>query len=282
MAPFVKTDSILDRILARKVEEVAERSARRSLADVRAAAESMPPARDFAGALNRETVTLIAEIKHASPSKGVLIDPFDPVALGQTYAANGAAALSILTDEDFFQGHLDHLEAVRAVVTLPVLRKDFTVDAYQVFEGRASGADAMLLIAAALDDTQMADLYAVITGLGMTALVEVHDEAEMTRALALSPRLVGVNNRDLKTFREDLNTTARVASMLPTGVTLVAESAIRSAEDVHRMGQLGASAVLVGEGLLKADNIAEQVKAFSSQPREVLHGQSENLRRHDL
>lgn len=272
VSTFIHTDTVLDRILERKAGEVAAQKRKRPLPGLRREAEAAAPPRDFAGALRRDTVALIAEVKHASPSKGVLIDPFDPVALATTYAANGAAAISVLTDEPFFQGQLDHLRAARAAVDVPALRKDFTIDPYQVYEGRAAGADAMLLIVAALADAQLAELHAAIRALGMAALVEVYSEAELERALRLGATLVGVNNRDLKTFKEDLGVTERLARLLPDGVTLVAESAIRSVGDVRRMGAAGASAVLVGEGLVKAGNIAAQVKAFSGQPREGVHG----------
>lgn len=262
MTAFVKTDTILDKILAQKLNELGD-----NLAEVARRAREAAPPRDFAGALRRETVALIAEVKHASPSKGVLIENFDPVALGTTYAQNGAAAISVLTDEQFFQGSLNDLMIVRAAVDVPVLRKDFTIDPYQVYEGRAAGADALLLIVAALEDAQLADLHALIRELGMAALVEVHNEAELERALSINATLIGVNNRDLKTFHEDLGTTGRIAALVPQGVTLVAESAIRSVDDVRTMGELGASAVLVGEGLVKAGNIAEQVRLFSSQPK---------------
>lgn len=262
MTAFVKTDTILDKILAQKLNELGD-----NLAEVARRAREATPPRDFAGALRRETVALIAEVKHASPSKGVLIENFDPVALGTTYAQNGAAAISVLTDAQFFQGSLNDLASVRAAVDVPALRKDFIIDPYQVYEGRAAGADAMLLIVAALEDAQMAALHALIRELGMAALVEVHNEAELERALNIGATLIGVNNRDLKTFHEDLGTTGRIAALVPHGVTLVAESAIRTLEDVRKMGELGASAVLVGEGLVKAGNIAEQVRLFSSQPR---------------
>ncbi|NDJ62162.1 MAG: indole-3-glycerol phosphate synthase TrpC [Chloroflexi bacterium] len=269
---FVKTDTILDQILAHKVEEVGSKIGQSpaAVAEMRRAAEAADSPRPFAAALRRaDQMALIAEVKHASPSKGVLIEDFDPVTLGTTYAANGAAAISVLTDERFFMGHLDDLQTVRSNVAIPVLRKDFIIDPFQVYEGRAAGADALLLIVAALTDAQLADLHAQISGLGMAALVEVHDEAELERALKIGAQVIGVNNRDLKTFREDLGTTGRVAAQVPPAVTLVAESAIRSAEDVRRMGSLGAHAVLVGEALVRADDLAAQVRGFSSQAREA-------------
>ena len=265
MNNFVKTNTILDQILARKAEEVRQSSALAS--QVKANARAAAPARDFTKALHRDTVALIAEIKKASPSKGVLIENFDPVAIGRTYAENGAAAVSVLTDEHFFQGHLDYMRAVRAEVNIPVLRKDFIIDPYQIYEARAAGADAVLLIVMALEDEQLTDLHVLIRELDMAALVEVHNENEMERALKMGATLIGINNRDLKTFHEDLNVTARLTKRLPSNVTLVAESAIRSADDVRRMGDYGAHAVLVGESLVKADNMALQVREFSSQRR---------------
>ncbi|MDX2140357.1 MAG: indole-3-glycerol phosphate synthase TrpC [Chloroflexota bacterium] len=264
---FVKTETILDTILAHKVEEVAALKRERPLTELQQAAAAATPARDFAAALHRPNVALIAEVKKASPSKGVLIENFDPVGLAHTYAENGAAALSVLTDEQFFMGHLDYLRAIRAAVTIPVLRKDFTIDEYQVVEARAAGADAVLLIAAALEDVRLADLHSAIVSLGMAALVEVHDETELERALRVGCTQIGINNRDLKTFQEDLNTTARIAHLVPPTVTLITESAIRNADHVQQMGELGAHAVLVGEGLVKAADIGVQVRLFSSQPR---------------
>jgi indole-3-glycerol phosphate synthase len=269
MTDFVETGTILDNILANTVQEVAERQKARPLAQVREAARSAPPARDFANALRRETVALIAEVKHASPSKGVLIEDFDPLRLGTTYAEHGAAAISVLTDARFFQGHLDDLTRVRGAVDIPILRKDFIVDPYQIYEARAAGADAILLIAAALGDAQLADLHALAHEVGLAALVEVHNEAELARAAAIGAPLLGVNNRDLKTFTVDLGTTARLASLAPEGATLVAESGVRDAADVRRMGALGAHAVLVGEALVKSGDLARAVRAFSSQPREA-------------
>lgn len=263
---FVKTDTVLDQILTHKAEEIA--AAQVPLAAVRDFAEAAPPTRDFLAALRCDTVALIAEAKKASPSKGVLIEDFDPVALATTYARNGAAAISVLTDIRFFQGHPDYLTAVRQAVNVPVLRKDFVIDPYQVYEARSIGADAVLLIVAALEDGQMADLYALVRELDMTALVEVHTESEMEQALKLDAQLVGINNRNLKSFEVDLATTGHLSGIAPDSVTLVAESGIRSAEDVYHMGQLGAHAVLVGETLVKAgDNLSQTVRAFSSQRR---------------
>lgn len=264
---FVKTDTILDKILAQKQIDLAKATS--SLSEKRAYAErAAPAARHFKTALHRETVALIAEVKKASPSKGVLVPDFDPVRIARIYEANGAAAISVLTDSSFFQGSLDDLRAVRETVELPVLRKDFIIDPYQVYEARAANADAVLLIVMALEDSQMRDLHSLITELGMAALVEIHNEAEVERALNIGATLIGINNRDLRTFHEDLNTTARLSRLIPSGVTLVAESAIRSPEDVQRMGEYGAQAVLVGEGLVKAGDMAEQVHLFSSQRRE--------------
>jgi indole-3-glycerol phosphate synthase len=273
MSQYVKTDTILDRILENKAAEMARlreeiRDEPWLHADLIDSAGNAPPPLDFVDTLRRgRHVALIAEIKKSSPSKGVLIENFDPEALAEIYAENGAAAISVLTDERFFQGSLDHLELVRETVDLPLLRKDFIIDPLQVYQARAAGADAALLIVMALTDAQLVNLHGLITGLGMAALVEVHNETELTRALDAGATLIGVNNRDLRTFHEDLDTTARVASRLPRGVTLVAESAIRTPEDVRRMGELGAHAVLVGEGLVKAGDIGAQVRQFSSQAR---------------
>jgi indole-3-glycerol phosphate synthase len=262
---FTATGSVLDEILAHKVTEVAMIA--RDLGTLRAEAEAAPPVREFAEALRREQVALIAEVKKASPSKGLLIADFDPVEIAKTYADNGAAAISVLVDQKYFQGHIDYLRAVRGAVGVPVLFKEFVIDGTQVIQARAAGADAVLLIAAALKDARLADLKAEIEAYGMDTLVEVHDEVEMERVLKLGATLIGVNNRDLKTFREDLSITERLARMVGPDVTLVAESAMRSPADVAWMGQAGAHAVLVGEGLIKAENRALAVREYSTQPR---------------
>ena len=265
---FVRTQTVLDKILAHKVEEIAAARARVPLSQVRQQAGAASPPRDMIAALRRDTVALLAEVKRASPSRGVLVEDFDPVALGTTYAANGAAAISVLTDAPFFLGDLADLTAVRDAVPVPLLRKDFVIAPYQVYEARAAGADAVLLIVAALTDAALADLYALITGLGMAALVEVHDETELERAMRLNPALLGVNNRDLRTFEVDLATTGRMARHVPPEITLVAESGIFTGSDVRAMGRLGAHAVLVGEALVTAPDTAAAVRELSSQPRE--------------
>jgi indole-3-glycerol phosphate synthase len=269
---YVKTDSYLDKILAQKVAEIAQDKAKMPAnvvirkAEITRTTDADRRPRDFAGALRRDTIALIAEVKKASPSRGVLVENFDPVALGTTYAASGAAAISVLTDTSFFQGHIGDMGSVRQAVSLPVLRKDFIIDPYQVYFSRAFCADAILLIVAALDDAQLADLHALALEQGMAALVEVHTEAEMERALRLGATLIGINNRDLKTFHVSLEVTARLARLAPPTVTLVAESGILSAADVRQMGAHGARAVLVGEALVTAGALAQSVRDFSGQP----------------
>ncbi len=267
-ASFIKTDTILDKILARKVEEIAERKAQVPVEEMMEASLETPyGVRDMVSALRKDTVALIAEVKRASPSKGILMEDFAPVMIATTYNQNGASAISVLTDEDFFMGHLNYLTAVRESVTVPVLRKDFVIDPYQVYEGRVAGADAILLIVAALSDSQLEELYEVVIGLDMTALVEVHNEGEMERAIKLGAKLIGINNRDLKTFNVDLNTTAQLADRVGDDIVLVAESGIKNPGDVKRMGELGAHAVLVGESLVKSEDMVQSVRQFSSQRR---------------
>lgn len=245
--------TILDEIVAWKRVEVARRAAERPLAELQqAAAAAARPPRDFVAALREPGVSLIAEVKRASPSAGPLRPGLDPAALAAEYAAANAAALSVLTDARYFQGSLDDLRAARAAVSLPVLRKDFVVSPYQVYGARAAGADAVLLIVAVLDDPALDALHRLAQALGMAALVEVHDEAELRRALAIGPRVVGVNNRDLHTFRVDLGTTARLRVRIPDEVLLVAESGVHSPADVARLAAIGADAMLVGEALVRA------------------------------
>ena len=256
--------TILDKIIAHKREGLARQKQVKPLAAWRVEAESADPPRDFLAALRAPGVSLIAEVKKASPSKGLLCPNFDPAGLARTYATNGAAAISVLTDERFFQGSLDDLRAVREVVNVPVLRKDFVVDAYQVYEARAAGADAVLLIVAALDDATLRDLYTLIRQLDMAALIEVHNAAELERALLLHLRVIGVNNRDLRTFHVTLDTTATLRPRIPTDVVLVAESGIHTPENVARLASLNVDAMLVGEALVTAENVAEKVRQFTT------------------
>jgi len=249
---------ILEQIVAVKQEEIAAASKRKPLAAMRADAESRVLTRDFVGAMRAKIAAgqaaVIAEIKKASPSKGVLRADFIPADIAQTYAENGAACLSVLTDAQFFQGCIDYLKQARASCQLPVLRKDFIVDAYQVFESRAMGADAILLIAACLDDAQMKEFEAIARSLDMAVLVEVHDAAELTRALKLGTPLIGVNNRNLKTFEVSLETTLSLMHDVPADRLLVCESGIRSRDDVLRLGSAGVNAFLVGEAFMREED----------------------------
>ena len=247
---------ILQKIVAVKREEIAAGLKKKSLAAMRADAESRVLTRDFEGALRAKIAAgqaaVIAEIKKASPSKGVLREDFVPADIAQSYAEHGAACLSVLTDQSFFQGSNDYLKQARASCDLPVLRKDFMVDAYQVYEARAIGADCILLIAACLDDAQMADLEAVARSLDMAVLVEVHDRAELERALRLKTRLVGINNRNLRSFEVSLQTTLDMLPEVPADRLLVTESGILGAADVQRMRQAQVHAFLVGEAFMRA------------------------------
>jgi indole-3-glycerol phosphate synthase len=249
---------ILTRIVAVKHEEVAAAKRLRDGASMRRDALAQPAARDFVGALRAKIAAgqsaVIAEIKKASPSKGVIREHFVPAEIAATYARHGAACLSVLTDRPFFQGEAAFLQQARAACSLPVLRKDFMVDAYQVDEARAWGADCILLIAACLNDAQMADLEAQALGLGMAVLVEVHDAGELERALRLKTPLLGINNRNLKSFEVTLDTTLGLLSQVPAGRLLVTESGIVGRADVQRMRAAGVHAFLVGEAFMRADD----------------------------
>jgi len=258
--------TILDDIVAWKQNEIAHRMRCKPLREVQAEAEQMPPPRDFEAALRAPGISLIAEIKRASPSKGAIRLDLNPADLARIYADNGAAAISVLTDSKYFGGSLDDLRAVRQTVDLPLLRKDFVLDPYQVYEARAAGADAVLLIVAILSDPALSLLYALTRRLNMSALIEVHNENELQRALRLVPPLIGINNRDLSTFTVDLETTVRLRPMLPADICVVAESGIHSRADLDRLRQIGIDAVLVGEALVRSDDTGRQVRELIDAP----------------
>lgn len=257
-----KTETILDRIVEHKRGELAAARAAVPLSEMRALAEKASGVRDFAGALRGTRIALIAEVKKASPSRGVLRSDFEPVGLARQYAGAGASAISVLTDEKHFQGTLAHLRAIREAMPEgpPLLRKDFIFDEYQVYEARSNGADALLLIAAILEGDLLARLIRLTNETGMTALVEVHDEAEVESALRAGADVIGINNRDLRTFDVDLATTERLRPLIPDGKTVVAESGIFTREDMRRLEACGVNAALIGEALVTAPEPGAKVR----------------------
>lgn len=250
-----QTGTVLDRILARKAEEVAERRTLATTEDLKSTASEQSAPRGFVQSLRVRLLShepaVIAEVKKASPSKGVIREDFAPADIARSYETGGAACLSVLTDRDFFQGHEDYLRAARDASTLPVLRKDFTIDPWQVWEARALGADCILLIVAALDDVLMKTLYDTAQEAGLDVLVEVHTEAELDRALRLGAELIGINNRNLHTFETSLDTTLTLAEKVPSDRLLVTESGIHTSADVKRMRDAGINAFLVGEAFMR-------------------------------
>jgi indole-3-glycerol phosphate synthase len=257
--------SVLSEILATKRTDVAHLRERCPLAQLQERLIDAAPTRDFKAALcNRSEAALIAEVKKASPSKGVIRADFDPLEIARTYAANGAACLSVLTDEAYFQGSLDYLRQIRSEVSVPLLRKDFIIDPWQVAESRLAGADAVLLIVAALPPRDLKDLLALTRDYGMAALVEVHDEDELREALDAGADLIGINNRDLHTFCTTLSVTLRLLAALPAdhGCTVVSESGIFTREDVLRLQAAGVQAVLVGEALMREADIGAKVRSL--------------------
>lgn len=257
---------ILKRIILRKQEEVAERQQRVSRRALEIQLADAHPPRGFAQALEQRirtgTAAVIAEIKRASPSKGVIRANFDPAEIARSYAQGGACCLSVLTDRDFFQGDDQHLIDARAACALPVIRKDFIIDPYQLLEARAIGADCVLLIAACLDDAALAELAGLATDLGLDVLIEVHDRQELARALAVPGRLLGINNRDLRTFDVNLQTTLSLRSQVPPDRLLITESGIHSAEDVALMRDHGVQAFLVGESLMRTEDPGQTLAAI--------------------
>ncbi|MCK5366051.1 MAG: indole-3-glycerol phosphate synthase TrpC, partial [Gammaproteobacteria bacterium] len=252
------TPDILKKILARKAEEITERSARVSMRELGERVVNMPPPRPFADALrgriDEGRVAVIAEIKRASPSRGLLREVFEPAVIARDYEAGGAAALSVLTDRDFFQGEDEHLAKARAACALPVLRKDFTIDAYQVYEARALGADCILLIVAALGDATINDLAGLAVHLDMDVLVEVHDADELERVLHLDRLVLGINSRDLHSFETNLDTVIDLLASIPDDRLVIAESGIHTPQDVERLRDNGVHGFLVGEAFMRAEH----------------------------
>ena len=258
--------SILEKIVHHKLGEIEAAKQRNPLAELEARLSEVVPPLDFCSALTtgaqQGRVSLIAEVKKASPSKGVIRDDFDPVAIARTYARSGAACISVLTDEHFFQGSLEYLVSIRQSVSVPLLRKDFILDEYQVVEARVAGADGVLLIAECLTPSRLIELHRMIESLGMTALVELYDERNIPAVLACQPRLVGVNNRDLNTFEIDLMHSIRVKESLPQGIAMVSESGVFTHQDVQLMRDNSVDALLVGESLMRSEDIAMAVETL--------------------
>ena len=264
MTGKLSAPTVLRKIIDRKQEELIDRRKRRSLADCQRLAASAAPTRGFIDALNHKAAqglpAVIAEVKKASPSKGVIRANFVPADIAHSYERGGAACLSVLTDRDFFQGDDSYLQAARAACELPVIRKDFTIDPYQIWEARALGADAVLLIVACLERAHLEELYVCAQEAGLDALIEVHDAQELEDALSLSPRLVGINNRDLHTFETSLNTTIDLLRAIPAGVEVVTESGIHSGDDVALMTRHGLRRFLVGEAFMRADEPGDELR----------------------
>ncbi|OWK34538.1 indole-3-glycerol phosphate synthase TrpC [Fimbriiglobus ruber] len=255
--------TILDRIVETKLREIAAARARVPEADLERLMASLPAARGFVRALQVPgEVRVIAEVKKASPSAGIIRQDFDPVAIARTYAKHGAACISVLTDEEYFQGHLNYLSAVREAVPCPLLRKDFILDRYQLLEARAAGADAALLIAEILPGNRLAELHRDAVALGLDVLVELHDAHELPRVLDCGAVLVGINNRDLRTFTTRLDHTLDLMPKIPREVTVVSESGIRTYDDLHKLAAAGVRAVLVGESLMRAPDIGAALDAL--------------------
>ncbi|MCK4846355.1 MAG: indole-3-glycerol phosphate synthase TrpC [Deltaproteobacteria bacterium] len=261
----VKTD-ILREITAhkrRELEDIFSDKGRDALLEsIKGEVKGADPVRDFAAALRRGGTNIIAEVKKASPSKGIFREDFDPVKIAETYATNGAAAISVLTDSRYFMGSLDNLVHIREHIDLPLLRKDFIIDAYQIYEARVAGADAILLIAAVLDDAELCEFLELATSLGMASLVEVHSEAELTRALEAGAEIIGINNRDLTTFETNIDTTRRLSALIPEGKVIVSESGIGGRADIDSLKGASVDAFLIGEAIITAPDMAVKLREF--------------------
>ena len=256
---------ILDTIIENKRKELATEQGRVPLASLQEEVLNLPPTRDFRTAIiGSGTVKLIAEVKKKSPSKGIIREDFHPVSIAETYVKNGAAAISVLTDKHFFAGELDYLRAIRDTVDVPLLRKDFTIDPYHIYQARVAGADAILLIVAALTASQLRTFMEVAASLALACLVEVHTREELAIALDVEAQIIGINNRDLRTFHTDIATTFQLREAIPGGRVVVSESGIYSREDVMKLQEAGVHAMLVGESLMRSPDIGEQVRRLIS------------------
>jgi len=251
---------MLDKIIAQKREEVEQRKKVATITYLQERIATQKPALDLALALKGDHIRLIAEVKQASPSRGMLSPNFNPIELAQTYAEGGVAAISVLTEANYFMGSIEHLAAIKEVVGLPLLRKDFIFDLYQVYESRAYGADALLLIVAILSQEQLKELVSLSHSLGLRCLVEVHNEGEVERAVLSEAEIIGINNRDLNTFTVDITTTRRLRPLIPQGRIVVSESGIKSKRDIEKLGKWGVDAVLIGEALVTAGDVMAKMK----------------------
>ena len=252
---------ILDTIIAHKQKELQIEAEQVPLATLKSKLANLPPTKDFRAAIAQSgNINLIAEVKKKSPSKGIIREDFDPIQIAETYAENGAAAISVLTDVRFFDGRLDYLSSIRQVVDVPLLRKDFTIDPYHIYQARVASADAILLIVAALTKDQLREFMDIAESLSLASLVEVHTDTELEIALDMGAEIIGINNRDLRTFHTDLATTFSLQEFLPTGKVVVSESGIYTRADVESLREAGVNAILVGESLMRSPDIGEQVR----------------------
>lgn len=256
---------ILDTIINRKQKELQAEQGQVPLATLKSQLEDLPPTKDFKRALVKsDSIHLIAEVKKKSPSKGIIREDFDPVKIAKIYAENGAAAISVLTDEYFFAGKLKYLSAIRETVEIPLLRKDFTIDPYHIYQARVSGADVILLIVAALTKKQLHEFMDIASSMSLASLVEVHTEAELEIALDVGAEIIGINNRDLRSFHTDIETTFKLREFIPKGKVVVSESGIYTRDDVEALGDAGVNAILVGESLMRSPDIGKKVRELIS------------------